>query len=107
MGGNARGISGKDGGTRSVRFATLFAVILTFLRTCSRRPTVIRKLLLYPPELRGHQDLRGSPADSSTLGQRLGHRPPGRRRREPVQAVDRLERLTYSSDRWRVAEQAR
>ena len=41
-----------------MRFAAVFAVILTFSPTCRRRPIVIRKLLLYPPELRGHQDLR-------------------------------------------------
>ena len=36
-----------------MRFASVFAVILTFSRLYEFAAVVIRKLLLYPPELRG------------------------------------------------------
>jgi hypothetical protein len=61
MDGETRGISGKDEERATCVSPTVFAAFLTFSRGCTFAPALIRKLLLYPPELRGRLNLRDAP----------------------------------------------
>ena len=58
MDGKSRGNSGNGEEVMTCVSPAVFAVILTFSHPCVIASILFRKLLLYPPELRGRLDLR-------------------------------------------------